>query len=164
MKLEADVEEKIRAEGAARYGRYYWRVNTTLSGKSQDIYTYADRVEVRDGCLVFYGGWRKFHGDAAEQKPHVMLVLAPGSWKAVYAASVLDGTPVAAEMVEFCLPAQGINLEEQMAAYERRWVEAALVQAGWAKTEASRLLGLSERQLRYLCCKYNLRRGAKKST
>lgn len=57
---------------------------------------------------------------------------------------------------QFRLPAQGIRLEEEVAAYEQRWLEAALSQAQGVKAQAARLLGLNKDRMKYLCRKYNL--------
>lgn len=56
----------------------------------------------------------------------------------------------------FRLPAQGIQLEQEVAAYERRWLESALAQAEGVKARAARLLGLNKDRMKYLCRKHNL--------
>ena len=56
----------------------------------------------------------------------------------------------------FYVPAGGIKLEEEVAAYERRWLETALAQAKGVKVEAARLLGLNKDKMKYLCRKYDL--------
>lgn len=72
---------------AQQYGKFYWGVKT---GQSPDgeIYLHADKAEVVDGCLVFTRD--RGHGD------ELLLALAPGQWFAVFAASTIDGHPVAA--------------------------------------------------------------------
>jgi DNA-binding NtrC family response regulator len=57
---------------------------------------------------------------------------------------------------DFRLPPQGIRLEEQVAAYERRWIEAALAHAQGVKMQAARLLGLNKDKMKYLCRKHHL--------
>jgi DNA-binding NtrC family response regulator len=57
---------------------------------------------------------------------------------------------------DFRLPPPGINLEEQVAAYERRWIEAALAKAEGVKAQAARLLGLNKDKMKYLCRKHRL--------
>jgi DNA-binding NtrC family response regulator len=57
---------------------------------------------------------------------------------------------------DFHLPPQGIRLEEQVAAYERRWIEAALAHAEGVKMKAARLLGLNKDKMKYLCRKHHL--------
>jgi two-component system, NtrC family, response regulator AtoC len=56
----------------------------------------------------------------------------------------------------FCLPSSGIRLEEEVKAFERRWVETALKEAKGVKVEAARLLGLNKDKLKYLCRKYEI--------
>ncbi len=56
----------------------------------------------------------------------------------------------------FRLPASGFRLKQEVAAYERHWIEAALAQAGGVKTQAARLLGINKDKLKYLCRKYEL--------
>ncbi len=56
----------------------------------------------------------------------------------------------------FRLPSGGINLDKEMGAYERRWVQEALDQAKQVKADAARLLGVDRNRLNYLCRKYNL--------
>jgi DNA-binding NtrC family response regulator len=54
------------------------------------------------------------------------------------------------------LPTGGINLDKELEAYERRWLEQALEQAKQGKSEAARLLGVDRNRLNYLCRKYGL--------
>jgi DNA-binding NtrC family response regulator len=54
------------------------------------------------------------------------------------------------------VPAEGMELEKEVASYERRWLETALTQAKGVKAEAARLLGLNKDRMKYLCRKYNL--------
>ncbi|HUJ32351.1 MAG TPA: sigma-54 dependent transcriptional regulator [Candidatus Acidoferrum sp.] len=70
-----------------------------------------------------------------------------------------------AEMVEaggrdsrsrFRLPPSGIDLDKEIGAFEKRWVQEALQQAKQTKSEAARLLGVDRNRLNYLCRKYNL--------
>jgi DNA-binding NtrC family response regulator len=56
----------------------------------------------------------------------------------------------------FRVPPEGLRLEEEVASYERRWLETALAQAKGGKAEAARLLGLNKDRMKYLCRKYNL--------
>jgi len=56
----------------------------------------------------------------------------------------------------FRLPSDGINLDKEIEAFERRWLQEALEQAKQVKTEAARLLGLDRNRLNYLCRKYNM--------
>ena len=57
---------------------------------------------------------------------------------------------------QFQLPATGIRLDEEIEAFERQWVEAALKHARHAKSEAARLLGVDRNRMNYLCRKYSL--------
>jgi DNA-binding NtrC family response regulator len=56
----------------------------------------------------------------------------------------------------FRLPSGGINLDKEMEAFERRWLQEALEQAKQVKADAARLLGVDRNRLNYLCRKYNL--------
>jgi DNA-binding NtrC family response regulator len=56
----------------------------------------------------------------------------------------------------FNLPADGIDLDKELEAFERRWVQEALQQAKEGKFEAARLLGVDRNRLNYLCRKYGL--------
>ncbi len=57
---------------------------------------------------------------------------------------------------QFRIPAGGVRLLEELAVYERRWLEAALSQAGGVKIQAAGLLGLGKDQMKYLCRKHKL--------
>jgi len=56
----------------------------------------------------------------------------------------------------FRVPPQGIQLDEEVAAFERRWLEAALAQTEGIKAAAARLLGLNPDRMKYLCRKHKL--------
>jgi DNA-binding NtrC family response regulator len=56
----------------------------------------------------------------------------------------------------FRIPASGFRLEEEVENYEKRWVEAAMAQAGGVKTQAAKLLGVNKDKLKYLCRKHDL--------
>lgn len=71
------------------YGGYYWCVKSGLS-ESGDIYLYADDVRLtKNGELEFY--------QLRDDEPQLLFAVAPGQWKAVYAASVFDGSAVAVQ-------------------------------------------------------------------
>jgi DNA-binding NtrC family response regulator len=54
------------------------------------------------------------------------------------------------------IPERGFDLDEEVAGYERRLVEAALAQAKGVKTQAARLLGVDDNRIKYLCRKHRL--------
>jgi DNA-binding NtrC family response regulator len=56
----------------------------------------------------------------------------------------------------FRLPAGGIDLDQELAATEKRWVQEAMQQSKQVKTQAARLLGVDRNRLNYLCRKYGL--------
>ena len=56
----------------------------------------------------------------------------------------------------FRLPTEGIDLDKELEAHERRWVQEAIQQAKQVKSEAARLLGIDRNRLNYLCRKYGL--------
>jgi len=57
---------------------------------------------------------------------------------------------------DFHLPPHGIRLQDQVAAYERRWIEAALARTKGVKVQAAQLLGLNKDKMKYLCRKHHL--------
>jgi DNA-binding NtrC family response regulator len=57
---------------------------------------------------------------------------------------------------KFRLPPSGIDLEKEVATFERQWIELAMSQAHGVKAHAARLLGLNTEKMRYLCRKYSL--------
>jgi DNA-binding NtrC family response regulator len=56
----------------------------------------------------------------------------------------------------FHLPAGGINLDDEVGAFEKRWVQQAMQKSKDNKSEAARLLGLDRNRLNYLCRKHKL--------
>lgn len=81
------------------YGKSYWIADLTGGGY---ITLYADRPAVNAGCLEFWGrfypdkdgspDWDNPRGDE-----YLLLGLPAGRWSAFYAASVIDGAPVAVD-------------------------------------------------------------------
>jgi DNA-binding NtrC family response regulator len=63
-------------------------------------------------------------------------------------------TPFAHEKLR--LPASGIDLEEEVAIFERHLIELAISEAHGVKAQAARLLGLNKEKMKYLCRKYSL--------
>lgn len=49
-----------------------------------------------------------------------------------------------------------INLDKEIEAYERRWVQEAMDEAKQVKSEAARMLGVDRNRMNYLCRKYQL--------
>jgi transcriptional regulator with GAF, ATPase, and Fis domain len=56
----------------------------------------------------------------------------------------------------FHLPDSGIRLEDEVSAFEKRWVETALKRTKGVKVEAARLLGLNRDRMNYLCRKHGV--------
>lgn len=54
------------------------------------------------------------------------------------------------------LTGAGIDLDKEIEAYERKWLEAALQQSKGVKAEAAKLLGVDKNRINYLCRKYSL--------
>jgi hypothetical protein len=76
-----------RHRGAKRHGRSYWCIKTDLSSDGE-IFVIADQLDVTSsGALIAL----------SSQAQSISLILAPGSWTAAYAASTVDGSPVAIE-------------------------------------------------------------------
>jgi len=79
---------KVRLEGGAAYGRYYWCAKTDLS-EDGEIYVYADAVRYLEGAVLFV--------TPHEDGERINLALAAGQWTSVFAASCWDGHAVAVE-------------------------------------------------------------------
>jgi DNA-binding NtrC family response regulator len=56
----------------------------------------------------------------------------------------------------FRLPSDGIDLDKELDATERRWVQEAMQQSKQVKAEAARLLGVDRNRMNYLCRKHSL--------
>lgn len=56
----------------------------------------------------------------------------------------------------FRFPAGGIDLDKEVDAFEKRWLQEALTQSKQAKADAARLLGVDRNRLNYLCRKHSL--------
>jgi hypothetical protein len=70
----------------APWAGQYWCVKSTLSS-SGEFYVWADEVRVTDtGALV-----------VSRKDGTVGLILASGNWECIYAASLEDGSAIAAE-------------------------------------------------------------------
>jgi DNA-binding NtrC family response regulator len=54
------------------------------------------------------------------------------------------------------LPPSGIHLEEEVATFEKHWIELAIAEAHGVKAQAARLLGVNKEKMKYLCRKYSL--------
>jgi hypothetical protein len=87
------------------YGKYYWCIKVPESiSEDGEIYLNADRVELRDGALIFSG---KFYPSARDGYPDyenpkdneekTLLILNKEQWLVCYAASVIDGSAIAVQ-------------------------------------------------------------------
>jgi hypothetical protein len=77
---------------ASDYGEHYWCV----IGDGESVFIYADRIEITAfGALAAWGGYRK-EGAHVEHEQQLWAA-APGQWKKFFAASLIDGRPVAVE-------------------------------------------------------------------
>lgn len=93
----------------SNYGRKYFCVKVPVDiSRDGEIYLHADRVELRDGALIFRGRYYQnklneelgmFHPDYEDKTSEEMplLILNRDSWRVYYAASCLDGAAVAVE-------------------------------------------------------------------
>lgn len=87
---------------AVSCGRLYWCVKTPLS-KDRQVFLYADRVELREGALIFWGRFYPSKGedglpdyDNPEGEERIWFVFNKDKWKACYIAD--EGQcPVAVE-------------------------------------------------------------------
>lgn len=79
---------------ANEYGSHYW----CITGDGAPVFVYADRLEVTGcGALIALGGYRKDGGHVEREQQ--LWAAAPGQWKSFFAASLIDGRPVAVEPV-----------------------------------------------------------------
>lgn len=71
-------------------GKFYWRVKvpTTIS-LDGEITFYADNVYVTPSS-----GLSAYNGNSKEKNYRTVIGLAPGTWTAVFPASIADGQPV----------------------------------------------------------------------
>lgn len=67
-------------------GNYYW---TAGLQDGREFSFYADEIRFQDGSLLAVS---KVQG--ALSNPNVRLALPAGSWTHVYAASIIDGSPI----------------------------------------------------------------------
>lgn len=80
-----------------KYGRLFWRVG--LSDGTQ-IALYADKVEVDSvGALHAVASSVKPDEETGEHNVYPGLVVAPGQWAWVYAASMIDGTAIVVDHI-----------------------------------------------------------------
>jgi len=79
----------------SQYGSYYWCIKVTNDiAEDGEIYIMANSCRVLpNGELVCLGNRNKEFQDERV----INLALAPGKWNAVYAASIVDGSPVAVD-------------------------------------------------------------------
>jgi len=79
------------------YGRRYYRISL-VNPEQQDIYAHADTIEVgQTGELILKGIFKHDPNSNTIQLAQLNAIIAPGTWSGVFAASVLDGSPVAFE-------------------------------------------------------------------
>jgi hypothetical protein len=89
-------EQRIRLEGEPKYGRYYWCIKVPKSlSTNGEIYIHADKPVIHpNGELELVGAFREYV-DSPPQREAPNLILAPGQWLCIYAASVIDGSAIA---------------------------------------------------------------------
>jgi len=56
----------------------------------------------------------------------------------------------------FRLPPSGFDLQAELDAFEKKWVETALAQSEGVKIQAAKLLGVNKDRMKYLCRKHQL--------
>ncbi len=115
-------------------------------------------IEVRPDALAALAGY-SWPGNIRELENVVERVIAMNPGDAITADVLPDfvraGAPPDSPAVPE-IPPEGISLEDQVNAFEKRLVVAALRQAAGRRAEAARLLGLTDRTLRYRLDKYGL--------
>jgi hypothetical protein len=73
------------------YGSSYW----AITSDREILYLMADRLEVLPcGALVAWGGYRE-EKVYTTTEPYVVYAIAAGQWHTYFAASMLNGGPVA---------------------------------------------------------------------
>ena len=101
--LAAGQSIALARMGPARYGDHYFCVETTDSGPTgRRIFFYADYVAVVQGDLTAYSRYPRLPVTGA--KYQMVLALAHGEWERFYAASSLNGLPLA---IDVCPPQYG---------------------------------------------------------
>ena len=75
-----------------KYGTYYWCVRIS---KDEEAYVHADFAEVLNGTLFF--ARKRKNKETGKDEIQVNLAFAHGHWESFYAASVVDGCPIAVE-------------------------------------------------------------------
>lgn len=86
------LQMELTMSSANDYGEHYWCV----SGDTGSVFVYADRIEITAcGALTAWGGYRK--EGARLTREQQLWAAAPGQWKTFFAASLVDGRPVAVE-------------------------------------------------------------------
>lgn len=95
------MAERRRIDGnpkANRYGQYYWMVELVDGGW---VSLHANRAEVSGGAAIFYGTFHTWDDlpkyDAPKGAEYPVVAFGAGQWKTFYAASTLDGDPVAVD-------------------------------------------------------------------
>ena len=115
-------------------------------------------IEVRAEALAALAGY-PWPGNVRELENVVERVIAMNPGDAITAEALPDfvraGARPAASAVPD-IPPEGINLEEAVNEFEKQLVVKALRLAGGRRAEAVRLLGLTDRTLRYRLDKYGL--------
>jgi hypothetical protein len=85
---EVTYRRNRRHRGASRHSVNYWCIKTDLSSDGE-IFVIADHLDVTSaGALI---------ASRSSANQTCSLILAPGTWTAVYAASTHDGSPIAIE-------------------------------------------------------------------
>ncbi len=115
-------------------------------------------IEVRPDALAALAGY-PWPGNVRELENLVERVIAMNPGDAISVESLPDfirfGAQPPGSLVPD-IPPEGINLEEAVNEYERQYIIKALRLAGGRRAEAVRLLGLTDRTLRYRLDKYGL--------
>ena len=76
--------------GTAKYGNRYFGI---ILEDGRTLYVYADFLYFDSGCLLALR-------ESSEKLKHVNLALPPKAWESAFAASIIDGQPVAIDYPE----------------------------------------------------------------
>lgn len=93
---------EVQNPNASNYGAFYWGI---VLEDDRSIYIHADKMVVTDtGDLIAVSTSRSKDGIRTDRSPQPMLALAKTHWVAYFAASIIDGEPVALDnSVKFSL-------------------------------------------------------------
>jgi DNA-binding NtrC family response regulator len=179
VRLIASAGEDIETlADAGRFDRALYRLLSAITVRMPPLRERPEDLPVLAAafldqlCRQNHAGRRSFSPDAVEalvlhswrgnirELRHVVecLVLQPGAELVTRRdlPRALQAAAATAVPIAVTLPDGGLQLDQQMAGYERALLRSALDRASGRKKEAATLLGLNKDQMKYLCRKHGL--------